>query len=421
LGFRIKLASLLFCVALPACAFAAQITGIVKNATTNKPSSGDEVILLSLAGGMDEVARTKTDSQGRFTLNVSDEGVQHLVRVVHQGVNYHKPAPQGTTSLDITVYDAARQVANLVVEARVLRLQASGGELEVSESYTLRNESQPPRTLAGDQTLQVAVPEGARVEDGMVAGPGGMPTTNPPVAAGKKNYYAFSYPIRPGRSQFQIVYKLPYTGSREFDIKSDVALAEFGILVPKTMKFNATAGNFAPDSDESGVAVYFAKSVAAGQHLKFSVSGEGSVPREAEGGAGPQGTGPGGGLGAPIDAPAPLSGSRWYIIGAMVIILAAGAFWLVRQSGLRAHGEVAAGGEERSPREDGIAQRSWAPRAKAQVTPSQHASLLDVLKDELFQLENDRLRGALSQEEYEKQKAGLDALLRRQMKKTGRS
>ena len=33
-------------------AFAAQITGTVTNATTNKPSSGDEVVLLSLANGL---------------------------------------------------------------------------------------------------------------------------------------------------------------------------------------------------------------------------------------------------------------------------------------------------------------------------------------------------------------------------------
>ena len=46
--------------------FAAQITGTVTNATTNKPSMGDEVILLSLASGMQEVAKTKTDSQGHY-------------------------------------------------------------------------------------------------------------------------------------------------------------------------------------------------------------------------------------------------------------------------------------------------------------------------------------------------------------------
>jgi hypothetical protein len=43
--------------------------------------------------------------------------------------------------------------------------------------------------------------------------------------------------------------------------------------------------------------------------------------------------------------------------------------------------------------------------------------MLAVLKDELFQLETDHVRGKISQEEYEKSKAGLDTLFRRQMKK----
>jgi hypothetical protein len=43
--------------------------------------------------------------------------------------------------------------------------------------------------------------------------------------------------------------------------------------------------------------------------------------------------------------------------------------------------------------------------------------MLEVLKDELFQLETDKLNGKISQEEYEKTKAGLDTLFRRQMKR----
>jgi hypothetical protein len=62
-----------------------------------------------------------------------------------------------------------------------------------------------------------------------------------------------------------------------------------------------------------------------------------------------------------------------------------------------------------------------ASKARAQAqTPSAKAApadMLDVLKDELFQLETDRVNGKISQEEYEKTKAGLDTLFRRQMKK----
>jgi hypothetical protein len=44
--------------------------------------------------------------------------------------------------------------------------------------------------------------------------------------------------------------------------------------------------------------------------------------------------------------------------------------------------------------------------------------VLDALKDELFQLERDRLDGRVTQEDYVNLKAGLDAMIRRQLKKS---
>ena len=405
--------------------FAAQLTGTATNGTTKKPAAGDEVVLLSLAGGMDEVAHTKTDAQGHFTINAPDDGAQHLVRVVHQGVNYYRAAPQGTTSVEISVYDSAREVPNILQESRVLRVQTKDGQLEVSEAYTLRNESQPPRTKNGDQTFEVTVPDGAKLQDGMVAGPGGMPTTSMPAATAKKNHYAFSYALKPGRSQFQVVYKLPYSGSYDFTITPDTPLAELGVLLPKSMKLNSAGGKFTQDADESGMAVFFAKSIAAAQQVKFSVQGEGSAPIQAQGGmpgqasAPGQTQGPGGGLGVPIDAPDPLGSSRGFIIGGFLVVLAGGAFWLVRRSVIArpryVTGDSAALGE--APNEAPL--RTYAPPTSRPAPPA--GGILDVLKEELFQLESDRLHEKISQREYETSKAGLDALLRRHVKPTDRA
>ena len=82
-----RIAAFLLCLLASSGAFAAQITGTVMNGTTNKPSSGEEVVLISLANGMDEVSRTKTDSQGHYTLNLPDEQAPHLVRVARQSVS----------------------------------------------------------------------------------------------------------------------------------------------------------------------------------------------------------------------------------------------------------------------------------------------------------------------------------------------
>ena len=158
---RYRITAFLFSLVISAGAFAAQITGTVTNATTNKPSSGDEVTLLTLSNGMEESGTTRTDSQGHYTLNVPDENAQHLVRVARQSVHYFQAAPPGTTTVDITVYDAATQVEGLVTDARVFHLQAGGGNMDVREEYFLNNQSQPPRTKIGNQTFAVTLPDGA--------------------------------------------------------------------------------------------------------------------------------------------------------------------------------------------------------------------------------------------------------------------
>jgi len=403
LRFGSRIAGVAFCLFASAGAFAAQITGTVTNGTTNQPSSGDEVTLLSLSNGMKEVGKTKTDRQGHYTLNVPDEGAQHLVRVATQSVHYFKGAAPGTTTVDITVYDAATQVEGLSTDARVFHLQASGGSMDVQDSYILNNQSQPPRTKIGNQTFSIALPDGAEMGDASLTGPSGMPVTVAAVPSGAKNRYAYDFPIRPGQTHFDVFYKIPYSGSYEYTFTPETPLNEVGVLLPKSMKFTGVSPGFAQDNDEAGLNVYFVKNTAANQPVKFSVSGEGLIGN-AGAGAG-EGQPAGGG-----SAPAPSSsggssGVLWFVASAIVILIGGGAFFLWRRN---AKAKVDSGSKNAKP----------AGKARAQdQSKAAPADMLEVLKDELFQLETDRLNGKISQEEYDKTKAGLDTLFRRQMKR----
>src|SRR5262249_44613610 len=263
LGSQVRLIAC--CVVLSSSLFAAKITGKVTNGTTNKPAAGSEVLLLSLAGGMDETGRTKTDAKGEFSVDVPDEGVLHLIQVVHQEVKYSQRVPPGTTTVEITVYDAAKKVENLSVEGRVIRVQTAGGELEVADLYVLRNDSQPRHTWMSDRTFEIALPEGAKLVDGVAAGPQGMPLTSTPVSTGKRNRYAFVYPIRPGRTQLQVIYKMPYGGAQDFTITPELPLGELGVMLPKSMRFTSAGDSFAQAADEGGMTTYVAKSMAPGQ------------------------------------------------------------------------------------------------------------------------------------------------------------
>ena len=127
--------------AVSSFAFADSITGTVTNKTTNKPAVGDDVVLIRLQQGMQEATRTKTDAKGNFTLNVPDAGI-HLVRVTHDGASYFRPAPPGTQSVEVEVYNAAKEVKGVSGEANVFRIQTDEGgkSLKVIENFFIKND-----------------------------------------------------------------------------------------------------------------------------------------------------------------------------------------------------------------------------------------------------------------------------------------
>src|SRR5437868_3685326 len=319
--------------------FAANITGSVTNKTLDKPSAGDDVVLLKLSEGMQEAARTKADGQGKFTLAIPDDGGQHLVRVTHQGVNYFKPAPAGTTSVQVDIYDAGKQVPGITGRADIMRVQADGGQMEITELFVLQNASKPPRTQMSDRSFEFTLPEGAIVEASLAAGPGGMPVNSAPVPTGEKNHYAYVFPIRPGETKFQISYHLPYSGSFSFGPQASTLMEDVVIMLPKSMHFNSGGTEFASSGEEKGMSIFIAHNVTAGKQLVFSVSGTGQIPREAqESGAGEQVASssgsdnrPGGGLGRPEETPDPLHAYRWWIIAGLAAALVVGAIVVINQ------------------------------------------------------------------------------------------
>ncbi len=395
-------------------ASAETLTGLVRNGTTGKPAAGDEVVLLKLSQGMEEAARTSSDAAGRFSLPVADAGAQHLVRVNHQDVNYHRPAPPGTTSVEVEVFDAAAKVEGVKAVVNILRMQTVAGGLEVVEVYGLRNESQPPRTWMGARTLEVVLPAGADIQASMAAGPGGVSVNASPVPQELPGHYAFNFPVRPGENKFQITYRLPYSGEASLQPRLKLPVEHMVIMLPRTMQLSSSAP-FQQMTEADGSTVHVATSVLPGKEPAFRVSGTGAFEPEAAAGAQAENR-PGGGLGPPSESPDPLQPYRWYILGGLGVALVVGAFFLMQRPGLaRPPGAAAAS----------VAALGAVPQEHnraAPAAPDRRQLLLDALKDELFALETDRLEGRISQQEYEKSRAALDHTLGRALgrnRKTG--
>ena len=423
-------------VLLSLVAAAQTLTGTVTNGTTSKPAAGDEVILISLSNGMEETGKTKADASGKFSFKLTDAGGPHLIRAVHQGVQYHQMAPPGTNSVEVQVYDVAKKITDLALTADVTRVQADGGTLQGTRLFAVDNTSSPPKTQMNDHNFEFYLPPGAKLESTQAKAPNGQPIAAEAAPQAEKNRYAIVYPLRPGETQFQIQFTMPYSGSAKMDPKPLYPAQHVVVVLPKTMQFKAADGvqfQSMQDPGQSDSTVEVAQGTQAGQSLGFTVSGTGTISdtpaQTASGAAQAQGNEnrPGGGLGAPIDAPDPLQKYRWQILAGIAIVLAGGAWVVMKRQPVTASGPAVNVAAEPvvAPKRTTAAKAVAAPSipvasAAVAAPPPNHSSiLLQALKEEIFQLEVERKTGKISQAEYEKAKAALDQTLERALKRQG--
>ncbi len=364
---RLKHATLflVFCFALTLSANADTVRGVVRNGTTNKPSAGDEVVLKRVGNGMEDVGTTKTNAKGEFTFNV--------------------PATQGRY---------------------VLWVKHAGDLLKVDELFTMDNHSTPPMTKNGQHTLDVYLPEGAKVEE-TSAQPAGNMALKTPVVPDKSapNAFFFGFPIRPGQTQFRVSYSIPYNGKIQLNPKTSLPAQNVLVVAPDSMNFTPSeASVYTPTKDPQikDVTLYLVKSAQPTQQLGFAVTGTGIIPQQSNdqapanaGGGAPRGQGPGGGMAPPNDRPDPLQSGQWLFLGVLVVFLAAGAVYV-----------YTANINEPQPK-----------AASGKKSKGRTGLLLDAMKEEVFQLEADRIQGKINGKDYETAKAALDKTLQRAMQR----
>jgi hypothetical protein len=431
-----------------ASATAQTLTGTVTNGTTNKPAAGDEVILINLTTKMEVAATTKVDSSGKFSFTLTGAPGPHLIRAVHQGVTYHQMAPPGVNSVDVQVYDVATKVAALGVTADVMRFQADSGTMQGVRLFVVNNSSSPAVTQMNDHNFEFYVPAGAKVEQVQARAPNGQPISSEAIPQAEKNRYAIPFPLRPGETQFQVEFTLPYSGEIKIDPKPLYPAEHVVVVLPKTMQFaasNPSSFESMHDPSQGDSVVEVAQKTKPGQPLGFTLKGSGVItesPGEVAAGAAQQdqaqqqpdqsqaqGQGrdnrPGGGLGVPIDAPDALQQYRWPILGGFAVLLAIGAWVVTKRQPVTSAGVASsAAASPAQPSKTAAASADYNsvlyPAAAAPVTSASSARssmLLEALKEELFALEVEKKQGKISPEDYEKARAALDQTLERALKR----
>jgi hypothetical protein len=422
-----------------ASAAAQTLTGTVTNGTTNKPAAGDEVILINLTTTMEIAGTTKADSSGKFSFKLTGAPGPHLIRAVHQGVTYHQMAPPGVNSADVNVYDVATKVTGLDVTADVVRFQADSGTMQGVRLFVVSNKSSPARTQMNDHNFEFYLPPGAKVEQVQARAPNGQPIKAEATPQAEKNRYAINFPLRPGETQFQLEFTLPYTGEIKIDPKPLYPSEHFVVVLPQTMQFKAAnppSFDSMHDPSQGDSQVEVAQQTKPGQSLAFTLKGNGVITESpgqtassaaqqqdrmqspAQGAqetqaAPAQDNRPGGGLGIPIDAPDALQKYRWPILFSFAALLAIGG-WVVTKR------QPAVSVAPTSTARVGPASGTPLTTPTATSAPAAKSSLLlEALKEELFQLEIERNQGKITPADYEKAKSALDQTLDRALRRQG--
>ena len=384
------------------------LKGVVQNSTTNKPSAGDEVTLKKIGNGMEDVAKTKTNARGEFTFNVPPAQQPYLVWVQHQGVTYTQAALPGGVPVAVRVFDAAASIKEISVLDHAIAIQTSedGSTLSGEEFFTVGNQSNPPRTLTGKQTLEFYLPEGASITESSVQS-GKTQLKAAVVPAGEKNKFAFVFPIRPGQTQFHVLYTVPYSGKLEIDPRSDLPTQTLMVAAPDSIKFAASDSSVYENKTNAqfkNVNFFIAKNVTPKQKVAFAISGKGEMPREQEqasapgsGGARGEPAGPGGGLGLPNERPDPLHSGQWLFLGVLSLFLAAGGVFVYTSN------------------------QNVAATAGPAIPQDRSTLLMEAMKEEIFQLESDRLNGKINPQDYQTAKAALDKTLQRAVQRQSKA
>lgn len=381
------------------------LKGVVQNSTTNKPSVGDEVTLKKIGKGMEDVGKTKTNAKGEFSFAVPAAQQPYIVWVEHQGVTYTQAGLPGGVPVAVRVFDAAASIKEISILDHAMALQTAddGATLNGEEIYTVGNQSSPPRTLTGKQTMEFYLPEGASIKESSVQ-TGKTQLKAAVIPTEGKNKFAFVFPIRPGQTQFHIIYTVPYSGKLEIDPRSDLPTGTLMVAAPDTIKFAASDNALYQTNTNpqfKGVNFFVAKNVTPKQKVAFAISGKGEMPREPEqasaprnGGGRGEPSGPGGGLGLPNERPDPLHSGQWLFLGVLSLFLAAGGVFVYTSN------------------------QNVAPTAGPQ---DRSTLLMEAMKEEVFQLESDRLQGKINAQDYQTAKAALDKTLQRAVQRQSKA
>ena len=314
-------------------------------------------------------------------------------------MNYDQTV-NGAASLEIPVFDAVTDIPDLSGNLGIVRVEADGQIMKITEMYSIRNDSSPPVTQSGPHNFVVSMPPKASLDSFMVkkAGAVWVNVTPAPIPA-QKDRYAVDFPLRPGETLFKFVYHLPYDGHATLHLKLAYPIRNFGVVHPPSMSFKAASpGAFASPGLVQGLQLEQAVNKPVVREVPaFEISGVGTAPPEgteamsapspSSATAPPAKTSP-----KPESAPSSPVDSNgstnalWIVLSGTGAVLTAVIFGIWRR------------------------RRAQAPQHRRLPVKAVSGGCLE---RGIFQLESEKLHGSISAEQYDSTKQALHVSIQR--------
>lgn len=407
------LATALTILSTAAVSPAATLQGMVINRTTGQPVGNVDVDILSPTRGMALLGSVKSDAQGRFTATNDSIGTAPiLIRVTYQGVSFNSFSPPGRSQLDVEVFNVTRDPKTITTDSHVVIFQPRGDKLLGAEEYNVKNNSQPPAAFFRTEgNFDFAIPEKGTLQQVTATSTLGMDVPQASIDKGK-GLYAVAYAFRPGDTNIRLSYELPYPDNSA-TVKLPATYAGMRLLLVAPPGVTLTGDGITSAGQEQGMNVFVHDPLTVKGALTVSVSGVGSAPA-ADASGGQEGNSR---TGAPSQtqgqevslAPPRIDDLKWPLVFGLVALFALGAILLSRKQVIVA---PPVGEEHNAAPAATKAAKTKQPATTVESLKESVNASLDSLKEEVFRLELRKQAGTISDDDYAREKARVEKLLR---------
>lgn len=404
---RLFLATTIISLFIASHSFAGTLQGTVVNRTTGQAVPNVDVDLLSPTQGMTLLGSVKSDAQGHFTADNAAIGTAPvLIRVTYQGVAFNTFSPPGRPQVDVEVFNVSKDPKTITPDSHVVIFQPNGDKLVGAEEYNIKNNSQPAAAyFRTEGNFEFAIPEKGALQR-VTATSGALGMDVPQASIDKGNgRFAIAYAFRPGDTNVRLSYELPYTNNAA-TLKLPAIYGGMRLLLVAPPGVTLTGDGVTAAGQEQGMNVFVHDALAAKGALTVSVAGIGSAPVDAGGQqAGQEGNSRAQGQEVDV-APPRIDDLKWPLLFGLVALFALGAILISRKQVV-----VATAPSEENEAPAASSKKAKAGAAVEAVKEKVNASL-DALKEEVFRLELRKQAGTISGEEYAREKARVEKLLR---------